>query len=47
MVVVVINYRLGVFGYLGAAELRNRTHDNSTGNWGTHTLPLRATLLSL
>jgi carboxylesterase type B len=34
MVVVCINYRLGVFGYLGAQELRSRTSDGSTGNFG-------------
>eukprot|EP00040_Diaphanoeca_grandis_P024881 m.137365 g.137365 ORF g.137365 m.137365 type:complete len:562 (-) comp29917_c0_seq2:523-2208(-) len=33
LVVVTINYRLGIFGYLGSNELR--AADNSTGNWGT------------
>ena len=35
VVYVVINYRLGVFGYLGSEELRSRTADGSTGNFGT------------
>ena len=34
MVVVCINYRLGIFGYMGAHELRSRTADGSTGNYG-------------
>ena len=34
LLIVTINYRLGVFGFLGANQLRGRTHDNSTGNYG-------------
>ena len=34
MLVVVPNYRLGVLGYLGSQQLRNRTADGSTGNYG-------------
>ena len=34
MVVVTINYRLGVFGWLGSRELRALARDNSTGNAG-------------
>jgi carboxylesterase type B len=34
IIFVTINYRLGVFGFLGADELRYRTVDNSTGNYG-------------
>ena len=33
IVVVVCNYRVGVFGFLGGDNLRSST-DNSTGNWG-------------
>eukprot|EP01012_Entosiphon_sulcatum_P025876 TRINITY_DN3123_c0_g1_i4.p1 TRINITY_DN3123_c0_g1~~TRINITY_DN3123_c0_g1_i4.p1 ORF type:complete len:542 (+),score=71.25 TRINITY_DN3123_c0_g1_i4:1491-3116(+) len=33
-VVVTLNYRLNVFGFLYSEALRNRTPDNSTGNWG-------------
>jgi len=36
VIVVTINYRLGVFGFLGAEELRSRDKENgSTGNYGT------------
>eukprot|EP00466_Bigelowiella_natans_P008372 jgi/Bigna1/140529/aug1.56_g15237 len=34
-VYVTVNYRLGVFGFLGAEQLRGRSPDNSTGNYGT------------
>ena len=34
MVVVVPNYRLNVFGFLGSRELRARDPDGSTGNYG-------------
>lgn len=34
VVVVVIQYRLGVFGFLGGEELRERDPEGSTGNWG-------------
>lgn len=35
VIVVVIQYRLGVFGYLGADQLRSRdTSHYSTGNYG-------------
>ena len=33
-VVVVANYRLGILGFLGSAELRALSPDNSTGNTG-------------
>lgn len=33
VVVVTIQYRLDVFGFLGAESLRSRSSDNSTGNW--------------
>lgn len=33
---VAVNHRLGVFGFLGADELRDRDEENySTGNYGT------------
>ena len=34
VVVVTINYRLNVFGFLGSSELANASHDGSTGNYG-------------
>eukprot|EP00966_Prymnesium_polylepis_P289345 6683839-Prymnesium_polylepis.1 len=34
LVVVTINYRLGVLGWLGSSELRALAKDNSTGNAG-------------
>eukprot|EP01062_Namystynia_karyoxenos_P069972 TRINITY_DN65364_c0_g1_i1.p1 TRINITY_DN65364_c0_g1~~TRINITY_DN65364_c0_g1_i1.p1 ORF type:complete len:578 (+),score=163.05 TRINITY_DN65364_c0_g1_i1:63-1736(+) len=34
VVVVTINYRLNVFGFLGGAAIANRTADGSTGNFG-------------
>ncbi len=34
IVVVTLNYRLGAFGFLGSADLRGRTADGSTGNFG-------------
>jgi hypothetical protein len=34
VVVVTIQYRLDVFGWLGSNSLRSRSEDNSTGNWG-------------
>jgi carboxylesterase type B len=33
-VVVVANYRLGVFGFLGGEQLRSRSLDQSSGNYG-------------
>lgn len=33
-VVVTLNYRLNVFGFLGATLLKNRSTDGSTGNYG-------------
>ncbi len=43
MVMVTLNYRLGVLGYLGANELRSQTSDGSTGNYGQddHRVALR------
>mmetsp|Transcript_3084 Transcript_3084/g.8279 ORF Transcript_3084/g.8279 Transcript_3084/m.8279 type:complete len:663 (+) Transcript_3084:84-2072(+) len=35
VVVVLINYRLGVFGYLGGDELMSRTNGTGAGNFGT------------
>jgi hypothetical protein len=34
IVVVTLNYRLGVLGYMGSEQLRSQTSDRSTGNWG-------------
>jgi len=34
LVVVTLNYRLNIFGFLGADELRSRAEDGSTGNFG-------------
>jgi hypothetical protein len=34
VVVVTIQYRLDIFGWLGSDALRSRSEDNSTGNWG-------------
>merc|ERR1712217_77198 len=34
VVVVTVNYRLNVFGFLGTAELDTRTTDGSVGNFG-------------
>jgi len=34
LAVVVLQYRLGVLGFLGSASLRPRSADNSTGNYG-------------
>lgn len=34
VVIVTLNYRLNVFGFLGAEELRARSSDHSTGNFG-------------
>ena len=34
MVVCTINYRLNIFGFLGASELRHRDPTGSTGNYG-------------
>ena len=34
MILVTPNSRLGAFGFLGADQLRSRTADNSTGNYG-------------
>jgi len=34
VIVVTINYRLNVFGFLGSDKLRSRAADNSTGNYG-------------
>jgi para-nitrobenzyl esterase len=34
VVVVSVNYRLNVFGFLAGAELQNRTTDGSVGNFG-------------
>eukprot|EP01050_Picozoa_sp_SAG11_P009805 SAG11_NODE_949_length_6408_cov_16.986210_2_plen_98_part_00 len=34
VVVVTINYRLNVFGFLGSSELANSSADGSTGNFG-------------
>lgn len=33
IVVVTINYRLSVYGFLGGAQLRHRSPDGSTGNY--------------
>eukprot|EP00927_Polykrikos_kofoidii_P064163 TRINITY_DN5921_c0_g2_i1.p1 TRINITY_DN5921_c0_g2~~TRINITY_DN5921_c0_g2_i1.p1 ORF type:complete len:685 (-),score=51.86 TRINITY_DN5921_c0_g2_i1:24-1967(-) len=34
VIVVTLNYRLNVFGFLGSARLRDRSEDGSTGNYG-------------
>merc|ERR1711920_482246 len=34
VVVVTINYRLNVFGFLGSKDLQSRAEDRSTGNYG-------------
>jgi para-nitrobenzyl esterase len=34
VIVVAINYRLALFGFLAADELRGRDSNNSTGNYG-------------
>lgn len=34
IVVVTLNYRLNVFGFLGSRELKQRSEDSSTGNYG-------------
>ena len=34
VVLVTFNYRLNVFGFLGAEALRSRSPDGSTGNYG-------------
>lgn len=35
VIVVVVNYRMGVFGFLGADQLRDRDTENfTTGNYG-------------
>lgn len=34
VVVAVVQYRLGAFGFLGGEELRERDPSGSTGNWG-------------
>lgn len=34
VVVVTIQYRVDIFGWLGSDHLRSRSEDNSTGNWG-------------
>lgn len=34
VVVVTIQYRVDIFGWLGSDQLRSRSEDNSTGNWG-------------
>ena len=34
VVVVTVNYRIGVFGFLGSEGLRNRSSDGSTGHYG-------------
>ena len=34
MVVATLQYRLGVFGFLGGEALRNRSADGSAGNYG-------------
>lgn len=35
IVVVTLNYRLGVFGFLGSSEMKERTNGNGAGNFGT------------
>lgn len=35
VIVVTLNYRLGVMGYLGAHALKADAPDGSTGNYGT------------
>ena len=32
---VTLNYRLGIWGYLGGNRLQARSLDGSTGNWAT------------
>jgi para-nitrobenzyl esterase len=34
VVVITINYRLNVFGFLGSKELKTRSPDGTTGNYG-------------
>ena len=34
VIVVTSNYRLGALGFLGSAQLAQRTGDGSTGNYG-------------
>lgn len=34
MVVVTVQYRFNLFGFLGAAEMQRQSADGSTGNWG-------------
>ena len=34
LVVVTVNYRLGVFGYLGGEQLRSESPSGASGNWG-------------
>ena len=34
LVLVTVQYRLGVFGWLASDRLRSRDGDNSTGNYG-------------
>ena len=34
VIVVTINYRLNVFGFLGSADLQKRSADGTTGNFG-------------
>ena len=35
IIVVTLNYRLGIFGWLGGKEIAAATHDGSSGNFGT------------
>jgi len=34
VIVLSMNYRLGIFGFLGSDELKRDSHDGSTGNYG-------------
>lgn len=49
LIVVTVNYRLGVFGFLGSKQLSAKSSTNSTGNYGIadQRLALRSVLTAL